>query len=321
MIRGLPGKGRHMESFASTGLINLLLRVVGTVDPALVAGQPLPDPFASGIQSAGSKRNLVDRVMQKHGPGLLLSVGQRLHLIGETPVATVFRRSADPHVLADKWQRLERYHHASHRTRIEPLGHEGWECRRHSIDSMPTAGENCLIAGLLMGLAGLVGARNCRLVVAGSELAPSDLANTDLPPGVSFETFRIVWSPFQLQDMPDQEEQPETATGMADRLAGLLAGDVGRSWKIGDAARQMAVSTRSLQRHLAADGRSFSSALRRARMLQATRLLTVTATPLAEIGYCCGYADQAHFQRDFRRVTNITPKRFRQASGQAIPAR
>ena len=303
-----------MESFASTGLVNLLQRVVGAVDPELVAGQPLPDPFCRGVQSADSKRNLVERVMQKHGPGLLLSVGQHLHLIEDTPVATVFRRSADPHVLADKWQRLERYHHASHRTRIKPLGQEGWDCHRHSLGSMPTTGENCLIAGLLMGLAGLVGATDCRLLIAGFEFRPPDLRDADLDPSLPVEAFQIVWSPFQMQSMPERCSPPEHAANMVDRLADFLASDVGRSWKIGDAARQIAISTRSLQRHLAADGRSFSSALRRARMRQATELLTGTTAPLAEIGYCCGYADQAHFQRDFRRVTNMTPQRFRQAS-------
>lgn len=303
-----------MENFASSGLVNLVQRVVGAVDPMLVSGRPLPDPYTHGLESAESKRSLVDRVLHKHGPGLLLSVGQHLHLIGETPVATVFRRSANPHVLAEKWQRLERYHHASHRTRIEPLGDEGWECRRHSLASMPTPGENCLIAGLLMGLVQWVGARDCRLGIAGSELRPFDLRHADLPPEEPLETFRIVWSPFRTGCIPERHPRPESSADMADRLAGLLAGDIGRSWKIGDAAGQMAVSTRSLQRHLAADGCSFSTALRRERMRQATELLTRTDTPLAEIGYCCGYADQAHFQRDFRRVTNMTPKRFRDIS-------
>jgi len=303
-----------MENFASAGLVNLLQRVVGAADPALVSGQPLSDPFSHGLESAGVKRSLVDRVLQKYGPGLLFSVGQHLHLIEDTPVATVFRHSADPQVLADKWLRLERYHHVSHRTRIEPLGHEGWDCHRHSLAAMPTIGENCLIAGLLMGLAGLVGARNCRLLIAGSEFHASDLRQADLPSGLSLETFQIVWSSYQMRNMPERCARPESDTDMADRLANLLASDVGRGWKIGDAARQMAVSTRSLQRHLAADGRNFSSALRRARMHRATELLLATATSLAEVGYCCGYADQAHFQRDFRRVTNVTPKRFRQAS-------
>jgi len=61
-----------------------------------------------------------------------------------------------------------------------------------------------------------------------------------------------------------------------------------------------------------AQGRTFSTVLRRARMRQATQLLTRSNVPLSEIGYCCGYADQAHFQRDFLRATNITPRVFRQ---------
>ena len=304
-----------MENFASAGLVSLVLRVVGAADPALVSGQPRSDPFSHGLESARMKRSLVDRVLQKHGPGLLLSVGQHLHLIGDTPVATVFRRSADPHILADKWQRLERYHHATHRTRIEPLAQEGWDCRRYSLAAMPTTGENCLIAGLLMGLAQLVGAKDCRLRVAGSELANSDLRNAALPSGVTFETIQIAWSPFRSSLPQRRIEPPRDSAGTSERLAGVLSTDLGRNWKIADAAGQMAMSTRSLQRHLAADGGSFSTALRRVRMLEATRLLTATPIPLAEIGYCCGYADQAHFQRDFRRVTNMTPNRFRQASG------
>jgi AraC-like DNA-binding protein len=34
---------------------------------------------------------------------------------------------------------------------------------------------------------------------------------------------------------------------------------------------------------------------------------------IADIGYWCGYADQAHFQRDFRRAVNMTPGRYREA--------
>ncbi|WP_322987878.1 helix-turn-helix transcriptional regulator [Hoeflea sp.] len=308
-----------MKSFASAGLLNLVQRVIGAVDPELIAGEAMSDPFARGIAPARSKRNLVDRAMEKHGPGLLLSVGQHLHLIGDTPVATVFRRSADPHVLADKWRRLERYHHAFHRIKIAPLGDEGWDCRRYGITSKPTIGENCLVAGVLVGLVEMIGATDCRLQVDGSEWRAAGLRKAELPRGATLETFRIVWAPFQQRERPALADEPATAVNMADRLADLLATDVGRSWKIAHAATRMAVSTRSLQRHLAAEKRSFSTVLRRARMRQATQLLTGTATPLAEIGYCCGYADQAHFQRDFRRVTNITPKRFRDMAGAFLP--
>jgi len=305
-----------MDDFTSTFLVNLLQRVVGEVDPELVSGQQRSDPFAGGIAPAGFKRGLVDKVMVKHGPGLLLSVGQYLHLAEETPVATVFRQSADPQVLAAKWLRLERYHHTSHRTRIEPLETEGWACHRYTLGSVPTLGENCLIAGLLVGLAGLIGVEDCRLQIGESDYAAASLRDAILPPQETLVQFRVLWSqPRSRQTTAEAAEMVHPDTDLARRLAELLGSDVGRSWRIDDAAKLLAVSRRSLQRHLAGNGRSFSTALRRARMREATELLTRTAAPLSEIGYCCGYADQSHFQRDFHRVTNITPKRFREMSG------
>jgi AraC-like DNA-binding protein len=33
--------------------------------------------------------------------------------------------------------------------------------------------------------------------------------------------------------------------------------------------------------------------------------------PIAEIGLAAGFADQSHFTRSFRRVTGMSPARFR----------
>jgi AraC-like DNA-binding protein len=59
---------------------------------------------------------------------------------------------------------------------------------------------------------------------------------------------------------------------------------------------------------------TFSTALRTARIDEAARLLREEAASLAEIGYCCGYADQPHFQRDFRRALNMSPGDYRRVS-------
>lgn len=122
--------------------------------------------------------------------------------------------------------------------------------------------------------------------------------------------FAVVWE----SDHSLAAEYSAGLDAIDDRLADPLANDMGRRWRLGDAAIAMACSQRSLQRHLRQTGRSFSSVLRRARMRQATELLSRTDASLAEIGYCCGYADQVHFQRDFLRVTNMTPRAFRQVA-------
>jgi AraC-like DNA-binding protein len=251
--------------------------------------------------------------MERHGPGLLLAVGQYISVADETPVRTVLLRSAEPRVLAEKWMRLERYLHTSHRTSIATGLADGWECRRHAAGPPPSLGENCLIAGLLLGLAGAVGLRDTRIMIGAQEVRSADLPRIVVAPHETLDRFHIRWSPRDGSDEPASREPRVAAPGtpLSDSLTDLLACDMGRSWRIGDAARELALSERSMQRRLRAEGRNFSSIFRRARMRCATDLLSRDETTLAEIGYCCGYADQAHFQRDFLRATNVTPTAFR----------
>jgi AraC-like DNA-binding protein len=68
---------------------------------------------------------------------------------------------------------------------------------------------------------------------------------------------------------------------------------------------------RSLQRSLNRAGLSYSQLLAEARCRSASWWLMCSASPIAEIGYLCGYADQSHFTRDFRYRVGMTPVRYR----------
>ncbi|NIZ12949.1 AraC family transcriptional regulator [Phaeobacter sp. HF9A] len=107
---------------------------------------------------------------------------------------------------------------------------------------------------------------------------------------------------------------PRLATSKSERLTDhvhqLIKADPARAWRIGEAAAHLDLSRRSLQRYLLAEGGSFSEVLRQARTDVAQSLLRKPGCRLGEVGYCCGYADQAHFQREFRRVTGLTPRQF-----------
>jgi transcriptional regulator GlxA family with amidase domain len=46
-------------------------------------------------------------------------------------------------------------------------------------------------------------------------------------------------------------------------------------------------------------------------MEAAAELLSKSALGLAEIGFTCGFADQAHFTRAFKRFTAFTPAAYR----------
>lgn len=306
-----------MEEFTNSGLLALLGRVIADHDPGLSDGGAIADPMKGAVADAAGKRSLVRRVMDRHGPGPLLAAGQQLQVADETPALTVLVRSTTPRVLAEKFMRLERYHHSSHRTAIE-TGPGDWRCTRTSEASPATDGENCLIAGLLLGLVLAIGREACRLEIAGQTLAPDDLLGCRLPPGGETARFRISWQPCAQDAERVPDPKPEADSGrFSDRLAALFATDPGRSWRSADAARMLAVSERSMQRRLGAEARSYSSVLRRARMKDATILLVDTDASLADIGYCCGYADQSHFQRDFLRTANVTPREFRRINRSA----
>lgn len=63
--------------------------------------------------------------------------------------------------------------------------------------------------------------------------------------------------------------------------------------------------------------------LRRLRLRMASRDLVYTAKTLAEVAAGCGFADQSHFTRLFRRYFGLTPReyraRYRRGGGDAAP--
>jgi len=81
------------------------------------------------------------------------------------------------------------------------------------------------------------------------------------------------------------------------------------------AAAQLGVSTRSLQRLLQkATNRSPAAWISLARARKAARL-AAGAGNLAQTAFDCGYADQAHMSREFRRWFDISPARLRKENG------
>jgi AraC-like DNA-binding protein len=76
-------------------------------------------------------------------------------------------------------------------------------------------------------------------------------------------------------------------------------------------ARELAISGRSLQRRLAADGLSFQQLLDSTRRDAAVEYLSNPRLSLGEIAYLLGYSEPAAFHRAFKRWHRITPQAFR----------
>lgn len=76
-------------------------------------------------------------------------------------------------------------------------------------------------------------------------------------------------------------------------------------------ARRLGVSSRTLQRRIQGDGRSFSRFVDDARRRAAMRWLAEPNVSLAEIAFLLRFADQATFTRAVKRWTGLTPSKVR----------
>ena len=94
------------------------------------------------------------------------------------------------------------------------------------------------------------------------------------------------------------------------QLRGLLAADPAYDWRMDRAASALGLTGRTLQRRLRAAGTTFRALLRRTRA-DAAACLVADGVALAETGFACGYADQAHLTREFRSCIGLAPGAYR----------
>lgn len=79
-------------------------------------------------------------------------------------------------------------------------------------------------------------------------------------------------------------------------------------------ARELAVSSRTLQRRLREEGTTFQTILTQTRESLARHYLTESTMPTAEISFLLGYEDTNSFYRAFQSWTGKTPQHVRQAA-------
>jgi AraC-like DNA-binding protein len=87
----------------------------------------------------------------------------------------------------------------------------------------------------------------------------------------------------------------------------------GRRPRIQDVARELRVSSRSLQRHLQDSGSSFQRVLEEARRQLARHYLINSMLELNEAAYLLGYEDVNSFVRAFRAWEGVPPAHWRES--------
>lgn len=116
-----------------------------------------------------------------------------------------------------------------------------------------------------------------------------------------------------LSRLADQalERQPRTDT-WADRVRSIAAEELrGGSPSVERIAARLHMSTRTLQRRLAAEGTTYGELLDRLRRQLAANYLADARFSIAEVAFLLGYADLTSFHRAVKRWTGTTPSTWR----------
>jgi AraC-like DNA-binding protein len=256
-----------------------------------------------------AKRELAAALWHAHGPDVLVRIGLAAR-DGHEPLLAALAPARDPADLLQRWQRLERFIHSRHRVRVEHAAGDRLLLRHVSLDARaaPSPAEDLLVFGLLIALLERCGSQGLRARLDGERhwrWSQGRWSERRWParPGA----WELRWTPAPSQPLPEPDADEDS-----ERAHRALAADPGRAWRVQTLAAELHTSPRSLQRALAAAGSGFTMLLSEVRARHAGDLLASGALSTAEIGYVCGYADQAHFTREFKRHTALTPARFRE---------
>lgn len=109
-------------------------------------------------------------------------------------------------------------------------------------------------------------------------------------------------------------------TGVAERVRDRILRTPGQIPDMEAIAEEMRITSRTLRRHLTAEGTSFRSLLEEVRSTLAEELMAKAALTHSEIAERLGYADVTTFIEAFRRWKGMPPSEFRKAQGLQRPA-
>ncbi|MBX3637497.1 MAG: helix-turn-helix transcriptional regulator [Rubrivivax sp.] len=313
--------GPPAADFAAAAMQRVIVhgaRRLGLALPAL----PPPRPAGAHVPLA-DKRALLDALAAAQGPLAVLRLGEGAHDLHDDPAAEALAAAQDLPDLVGRWQRLERYVHARHRVQVLSAATGALALRHVALapHPPPKPDEDLLVLGLLVALAARIGvpglAARCGpwCWTEGRWCGVGDGADAT-PEAAPTAHWVLTWQPGPA---PPPPPVPADGPALLQRLHDAVGHDLAGRWTLQALARAAGCGPRSLQRRLAQTGTTPAALVAAQRVAAAARLLVHSAEPVAAVGYVCGFADQPHFTRSFKRLSALTPARYRAEFGVAAP--
>lgn len=308
-----------MSDFASAVMIRILakgMRLQGMTPPAL--------PAAGARVALEHKRQLVASALAQGGWASLPLLGCGVAAIRGDPVHQALTDCATAADFLERWCRLERYIHSRHRIHFEAAPGCGLRLTHLSLRPAepPLPAESLIVLGVLAAAMEEAGIQEVRVTVAGTTVYPQadPAALQALVASGQTAEWHFIWrevvAPLSRQPVNAGLVEDLSGPALARQLGRLALNDLMQVPPLAQAARQLGMAPRSLQRQLADSGLSYSGVVTQARCRAAAWHLLRTTEGSAATGFICGFSDQAHFTRVFHREVGVPPSRYRKEFGQ-----
>lgn len=231
------------------------------------------------------------------------AVGRGISKWGSHPVVRAVAAAPTPEAVLVRWQSIEAFGHAGHRTRIVEARANSVELEHIPLDGGTIAAvEDLFIWGVIAGLLDIWGA---------------EWVSVSWPCGGALEQGFVAGETAVVSVLTGGcMSRPSVSVEVDDRpvvlaVQSVVRTDLLRGWTLAQVVAKLGGSTRSLQRRLQAEGAAFSGVVQRTRVDAALELIRATDTGLTEVAFCAGFSDHAHLTRTMRKHLDIPPSVLR----------
>lgn len=301
-----------MSDFACAAMIRLLTRGLERMGLA----PPAPNPRGGATVELETKRSLVAHALREGGPGALVMLGQAIHDMEADPILTMLVRVASPRQMMSRFQRLERFVHSRHRMVVEDSDDNAMRMRHISLvdGELPLPAEDLVVLGVLIGFLQVAGCNGVSAHFDHGCMAFPGSGAVEAAFGAGYtDRWVIEWTSFApTAAKPTREPELglDSSPPLVRKIAHYCATDADTT--LPAVAAKLNMSKRTLQRRLREAGYDFRAITGDVRNRVAAWWLAETDRSIAEIGFLCGYSDQAYFTRDFKHRNGPTPNAYRE---------